>query len=168
MGLCGRVFWITGLAGAGKTTIGTLLYEHLRKRTSSVVFLDGDRLRKVFGGDLGYTREDRHVGAMRNARLCQMLAEEGLDVVCCTISMFADVRAWNREHISGYFEIYLKVADEVLLQRNQKGLYDTERGNLVGFGIGMEEPSNPDMVFVNDGTRQPLEIVDDILEAVSG
>ena len=58
----GIVFWLTGLSGAGKTTIGKLLYEKLKKEKSNVVFLDGDILRGVFGSDLGYSLEYRHSG----------------------------------------------------------------------------------------------------------
>ena len=50
------VYWITGLSGAGKTTIGKLFYEELKTEHPNTVFLDGDMLRKVFGDDLGYTR----------------------------------------------------------------------------------------------------------------
>ncbi len=155
----GTVYWLTGLSGAGKTTIGKLLYEKLRSIKPNVVFLDGDILREVFGGDLGYTREERHISAMRNARICQMLSAQGMDVVCCTISMFDDVRAWNREHISAYREIYLKVPPEVLMKRNQKGLYESSKEALVGFGVEMEEPKQPDLVLVNDGTIPPETMV---------
>ena len=159
----GRVYWVTGLSGAGKTTIGGLLWERLRQTNNSVLLLDGDKLRQVFGGDLGYSREERYECAMRYARLCHMLAEEGVSVVCCTISMFEDVRIWNREHIEDYWEIYLKVPMEVLLQRNQKGLYESERHRLVGFGVDMEEPVRPDVVVINDGSITPLEQVDKIM-----
>ena len=53
------VYWITGLSGAGKTTIGKLLYKKMKEKHPNTVFLDGDTLRKVFGDDLGYTKEDR-------------------------------------------------------------------------------------------------------------
>ena len=52
----GIVYWITGLSGSGKTTIGKLLYERMKKTYPNTVFLDGDALRKVFGEDLGYTK----------------------------------------------------------------------------------------------------------------
>jgi len=114
----GIVYWITGLSGAGKTTIGSLLYKKLRARKDNVVLLDGDVVRRAFGNDLGYTREDRHEMAMRYSRICRMLSEQGIDVVCCTISMFDDVRAWNRENIAEYREVYLRVSREVLAQRS--------------------------------------------------
>ena len=104
----GRIYWLTGLSGAGKTTIGRLWYEKLKTEGENVVFLDGDELRQVFGDDLGYTEADRRKSAMRNARLCALLGKQGFTVVCCTISMFDSVRAWNRENIPGYFEVYPK------------------------------------------------------------
>ena len=123
--IMGYVYWITGLSGAGKTSIGKSLYQKLKQKSPNTVFLDGDVLREVFGNDLGYTREERIKCAMRYARLCKMLQEQGLNVICCTISMFDCIRAWNRENIENYREIYVRVSMEVLKQRNQKGLYNT-------------------------------------------
>ncbi len=160
----GVVYWITGLSGAGKTTIGKLFYNKLRQMKQNVIFLDGDILREVFGNDLGYTAEDRYKSAMRNARICNMLACQGIDVICCTISMFDDVRAWNRENIKNYREIYLKVDDNVLMKRNQKGLYESSKHELVGFGVNMEYPKQPDMIIENNGTELPEEIVEKIEE----
>lgn len=160
----GCVYWLTGLSGAGKTTVGRLLYDRLRQEKPNVVILDGDMLREVFGGDLGYTEEDRRKSAGRNARICRMLATQGVDVVCCTISMFDEVRQWNRENIPCYREIYLKVPEEVLRQRNQKGLYESSLDELAGFGVNVEEPKSPDMVVVNDGKLTPSEIVEKIME----
>ena len=162
----GVVYWITGLSGAGKTTVGRLFYGRLRHTKENVIFLDGDILREVFGDDLGYTLENRHKSAMRNARICRMLSMQGMDVVCCTISMFDDVRAWNREHITMYKEIYLKVNKETLHRRNQKGLYESSTEELVGFGVAMEEPKQPDLVIDNNGEKVPEEIVQKIWEVV--
>jgi adenylylsulfate kinase len=85
----GRVSWITGLSAAGKTTIGRALSAHLRASGRPVTFLDGDTLRTVVSNDLSYSEEDRRSAAMRNSMLCRMLAEQGHDVVCATISFFS-------------------------------------------------------------------------------
>ena len=87
----GNVYWITGLSGAGKTTIGKLFYHKLKQAFSNTVFLDGDVMREVFGADLGYTESDRRKCAMRYARLCDMLQKQELNVVCFKISMFDTV-----------------------------------------------------------------------------
>lgn len=157
----GTVYWITGLSGAGKTTIGDLFFKRLREEKKSVLFLDGDTLREVFGNDLGYSREDRFRCAMRYSRLCRLLAEQGQDIVICTISMFHEVRRWDRKNIKKYKEIYIEVPMEVLEQRNQKGLYQS--GNdVVGVDLETELPQNPDLVIKNDGNLPPQALVADI------
>lgn len=160
------VYWLTGLSGAGKTTLGRLWYEELRRR-GAAVFLDGDELRQVFGDDLGFTEADRRKSAMRNARLCALLGRQGLDVVCCTISMFDSVRAWNREHIPGYFEVYVRASMDTLRRRDQKGLYSGEGGNVAGVDLHIEEPKRPDLILENDGQRTPAEQIA-ILRAAAG
>ena len=162
--LFGTVYWITGLSGAGKTTIGQKLYSVIREIKTNVVFLDGDDLRNIFGNDLGYTISDRHKSAMRNSKISHFLALQGIDVICCTISMFDDVRNWNRKNISNYIEVFLKVSNEVLIERNQKNLYSTSKDELVGFGLLMEEPKNPDLIIENDGKTSIEKIVQQIME----
>lgn len=164
----GTVYWITGLAGAGKTTIGKLLYEKIKEREPNTVFLDGDILREVFGNDLGYSKEERKKCAMRYSRLCAMLQEQGMNVICCTISMFDNVREWNRENISEYKEIYVKVSIDTLKVRNQKGLYSEVAGiikeEVVGIDMAIEEPKCPDLILENNGERTPEEQVNWICE----
>lgn len=157
----GTVFWITGFSGAGKTTIGKLLYEKIKEKSSNTVFFDGDTLRQVFDGDFGYTKEERHKCAMRYARLCALLAEQGMTVICCTISMFDSVREWNRKHIPDYFEVYVRVSMETLQSRDQKGLYSGTSAekdiHIVGVHLDFEEPKNPDLILQNDGDIMPRE-----------
>ncbi len=164
----GTVYWITGLSGAGKTTIGKLLYEHILTKKKNVVFLDGDVLRQVFGNDLGHSEEERRISARRNANLCALLSSQGIDVVCCTISMFQSIRDWNRDNITNYREIYLQVPLDILKERNQKSLYsDMEKGkvkNVCGLDITVEEPTKPDILIVNDGRYSPEYIVKQIIE----
>lgn len=164
----GTVYWITGLSGAGKTTIGKLLYDKIRAEYPNTVILDGDILRKVFGDDLGYSKEERRKCAMRYSRLCAMLQEQGMNVICCTISMFDSVREWNRENIRNYKEIYVKVSMETLQKRDQKGLYsgmtEEEQKEVVGIHMEIEEPKCPDLILENDGKWTPEEQVGIIWE----
>lgn len=166
----GRLFWITGLSGAGKTTIGTILYQRLKERYPNTVLFDGDVLRQVFGNDLGYSKEERFACAMRYARLCKLLTEQGIIVVCCTISMFDEVRKWNRENIEAYTEVYIEVPMEILEQRNQKNLYDdVKKGtaeNVVGMDLELELPVNPDIVLQNDGAKRPEEMGEELWRQV--
>ena len=165
----GTVYWITGLSGAGKTTIGTLLYENIRRDKPNVFRLDGDVGRWAYNDKVGYSREERLDGAYRNARVCKMIADQGIDVVCCTISMYDEVRAWNREHMENYKEIYLEVPLEVLIKRDQKGLYTSVRKgsvkDVVGMDLQLEFPKAPDVRIVNDGALTPEEVVARIIGA---
>lgn len=113
---------------------------------------------------MGYTEEERHKSAERNVRLCKLLADQGIDVVCCTISMFDDIRKWSRDNNSQYFEVYLEVPLDILKKRNQKNLYADSQDELVGLGVGMEEPKSSDLRIINDGTIEPSIIADRILE----
>jgi cytidine diphosphoramidate kinase len=147
----GRVFWITGLSAAGKTTIGRALLSHLRASGSRAVLLDGDTLRAAISNDLGYSPDNRRTAAMRNGMICCMLAEQGLDIVCSTISLFHEVQRWNRENIPRYHEIFIRVPLEELKRRDTKGLYaansDGWATNLVGLDIPAELPETPDLIL---------------------
>lgn len=159
----GRVYWITGLSGAGKTTIGTALYNKLRETKNNVVILDGDKLRGAYGGAFGYSEEDRRKAALCNAKLCNLLAEQGIDVICCTIGMYDSVRDWSRANNEKYTEVYLKVSMETLMKRDKKGLYSSRAENLVGLTMKMEEPKTPDVLIHNDGQERVEDIVEQIL-----
>jgi len=163
----GRVFWITGLSGAGKTTLGKELWGRLRAAGRPVIFLDGDALRAAIAEDLGHSAGNRRQSAMRIARLCRLLAEQGADVVCATISLFHEVQRWNRENIPGYREIYLRVPIYEIRRRDNKGLYArSPRGgarNVVGIDVPAEAPKAPDLVLGNYGALDVATAVDRIL-----
>ena len=91
-----------------------------------------------------------------------MLADQGIDVVLCSISMYNDCRAWARRHIKNYKEIYIKVTRETLYRRDQKGLYSSGVKNVVGVDLLCEEPEHPDIVIQNDGEETPEAIVDQL------
>ena len=145
----GKVYWITGLSGAGKTTLCRELVAHLRAQGRPVVMLDGDELREAMGATNAHTRQDRLQLAMRYAHLCHMIAVQGVDVAIATISLFREVHEWNRANIPGYVEIYLHVPLEELKRRDPKQIYArAERGELkdvAGLDFAVDEPQAPDV-----------------------
>jgi glutamine kinase len=163
----GHVYWITGLSGAGKTTLGQELSRRLRAAGQRVIFLDGDALRSAIAEDLGHSAGERRRAAMRNARLCLLLAEQGADVVCATISLFYEVQRWNRENIPGYREIYLRVPMDELRRRDSKGIYAcAQRGearDVVGIDVLAEVPEAPDLILDNYGALDVATAADRIL-----
>jgi adenylylsulfate kinase len=162
----GTVYWVTGLSGAGKTTIGKLFYEKLKNIKPNVVFLDGDTLRDVLGNDFGHSPDERKKLTMRYSRLCRLLASQGIDVICATISMFDDCRYWNRRNIESYVEIYVRVSMDVLIGRDQKELYSRalrgEIENVIGVDVKLDEPKCPDFIIDNEGNFDPCQLVEEL------
>lgn len=163
-----KVYWITGLSGAGKTTIGKILVNRLRAKNYTVAHLDGDFVREVLNSKAGYTKDERKALALTYSRMCKMLSDQGITVVCTTISMFDTVRQWNRDFIANYAEIYLRVPIEILIQRDQKKLYSNALNgkiqNVLGINEVYDAPKNSDIVIENNGTLTPEEIVEVIFE----
>ena len=164
----GTVYFFTGLAGAGKTTIGGLFYQRLKEKNPEAILIDGDLARTQAGHSTAdgkvlledrYTTEARKAGAFVGFQACKDYAEQGHDVVICSIAMYTDVRAWNRENIENYREIYLKVTHETLYKRDQKKLYSTKAKNVVGVDLPWDEPGHSSIVIQNDGHETPEEIV---------
>ncbi|KPA14641.1 adenylylsulfate kinase [Candidatus Magnetomorum sp. HK-1] len=153
------LYWITGLSGAGKTTIAKELYYTLKKRVKNIVLLDGDQLRVVFGNNKGYSIEQRLALSRQYCNLCKMLIDQDIHVICATISMFNQIRDWNSNNIDGYLEIYVRVPMDILIKRDQKQLYSRalkkEISGVMGIDIPYEEPCNPDMIINNDGATSP-------------
>src|SRR6202020_2502960 len=110
---------------------------------------------------------NRRQVAMRNARMCRMLAGQGQDVVCATISLFHEVQRWNRENIPGYREIYLRVPLDELRRRDRKGIYADPR-NVVGIDLPAEAPESPDLILDNHGSLDVPAAVDRILAICGG
>ncbi len=157
----GTVYWITGLSGAGKTTLGTLLFNYLKGKKDNVVFLDGDILRTVYISGGGYSTEERKKLAYQDCRMCKMLSDQNIDVVYCGISMYEECRTWNREHIEHYKVIYLSVPMDILIKRDKKNLYSKalrgEISEVVGVDLPYDEPVKPEVLIDNSGKYTPEE-----------
>lgn len=152
------VIWLIGLSGVGKTVIGRELHNLLKAKRPNVVFIDGDMMREIMGNDLGYSLEDRRKNAWRICRFCKYLDSQGIDVVCGILSIFHETQQWNRNNIPHYFEVFIRVPIETLIQRDSKGLYRRalagEIHDVVGVDVDFPQPPNPDLIIDND---MPLE-----------
>ena len=115
----GNIFWITGLSGAGKTSIGKLFYNKMKLEQPNTIFLDGDELRLILDIE-SFSMANRLAVSYVYSRLCKFLANQKLNVVIATISMFEEVRNWNKKNISNYKEVYIKVPIDILINRDQK------------------------------------------------
>jgi adenylylsulfate kinase len=174
--MSGQVIWITGLSGAGKTTLAEELNLRLTKNNLSSIVLDGDILRKIFqvGSGKGqyYSRDARIDLGLKYGLLCKTLSNQGFLVIIATISMFDEVYIWNRKNIENYFEIYLKVPLSELYSRDNKKIYkryeDGDLNNVAGLDLLVDEPSLSDVTY--DFNLQPVlwespkNLVDSLME----
>lgn len=162
------LFWVTGLSGAGKSTLGHSLTNALRGRGYPVVYLDGDTLREVYGNGFAHDRAGRLDASMHYARLCNMLIQQQVHVVCATISLFHHTQNWNRENTKNYIEIFIDVPIAELMQRDSKKIYSQaklgELKNVVGIDIQPEFPKKPDLVIKNQSINFMEGHVDLILK----
>lgn len=169
-----RVLWITGLSGAGKTTLAQEMCARLRADGVPVIMLDGDELREVFGAAApsarNHGRAARLALAMQYAHLCRILANQGLTVVIATISLFKEIHAWNRANLPGYFEVYLRVPVGELRRRDPKGIYRRfdagELSDVAGLDLPIDEPEAADWVADFQPPRSPAEMADQLMNQI--
>ena len=166
----GLTVWMTGLSGAGKTTIGEIVAQKLQQDGIRVEILDGDVIRESLSKGLGFSREDRFANIERIAYVAELLTKHGVIVIVPVISPYQEMRLNARRKIGKFIEVYVKAPLEVCERRDVKGLYKKARaGEIYGFtGIDdpYEEPIDPDLVCYT-AEETPNQSADNILNFVS-
>jgi adenylylsulfate kinase len=139
----GCVIWFTGLSGAGKSTIATVVERDLVARGERVEVLDGDEVRENLSKGLGFSKEDRDINIRRIGWVAHLLARNGVKVITAAISPYRDVRDEVRALTGDFIEVHVSTPIEVCEQRDVKGLYAKARaGEIKGF-TGVDDPYEP-------------------------
>jgi bifunctional enzyme CysN/CysC len=136
------VLWLTGLSGAGKTTIAREVERRLFEEGVQTMLLEGDQLRHGLCGDLGFSPDDRRENIRRVGEVARLFFQQGCVVICTFVSPYrSDREALRALFPKGrFFEVYVHAPLDVLQRRDPKGLYRRhEEGTLVGL-TGLDSP----------------------------
>ena len=150
----GAVLWLTGLSGAGKSTIARGVCDRLVAAGRDVELLDGDEVRTILSKGLGFSKEDRDLNILRIAFVATLLVRRGTIVIAAAISPYAEARADARRRVesahAAFVEVFVTAPIDVLIARDAKGLYRRAlAGEITGFtGISdpYEPPAHPELV----------------------
>jgi sulfate adenylyltransferase len=151
----GFTLFFTGLSGAGKTTLAEALMVKLRcLGRQNVTLIDGDVVRPILAGELGFTKKDRDINIQRIGYVAAEVTKVGGIALCAAIAPYREAREKNRFLISqsgAYIEIYVATTLATCEQRDTKGLYaKARRGELSAFtGVNdpYEQPINPEIII---------------------
>jgi adenylylsulfate kinase len=139
----GVTIWLTGLSGAGKTTITQALEQYLRNQGYPLEVLDGDIVRQNLTKGLGFSKADRDENIRRIGFVSQLLTRHGVIVLVSAISPYREIRQEVREKIGDFIEVFVNAPLEVCEARDVKGLYKKARsGEIKGF-TGIDDPYEP-------------------------
>lgn len=163
--------WLTGLPGAGKTTLAQLLMALLRRRGLNVEILDGDVVRQNLSKGLGFSKEDRDTHILRIGFVAHLLSRNGVVVIVAAISPYRGTRNQVREEIGDFVEVYVRCPLAELIRRDLKGLYEKavrgEIPNYTGISGPYEEPVNPEVVLESD-KETPTESLARLVSVLEG
>lgn len=155
----GFTAWFTGLPCSGKTVVANRVAELLKERGLKVERLDGDIVRKSLTRDLGFSKEDRNENIRRVTFVAKLLTRNGVAVLTSFISPYREIRAYAREEIGSFVEIYAKCSLEVCMERDVKRMYEKaikgEIKEFTGVSDPYEEPLDPEILLETD--KETLE-----------
>jgi bifunctional enzyme CysN/CysC len=166
------VLWLTGLPGAGKSTLANLIEVELHRRGHLTYLLDGDNVRHGLNADLGFTPSDRAENIRRVAEVAHLMVDAGLIVIVSFISPFRTERQMARSlfETGEFMEIHVHAPLEVAEERDPKGLYKKARSgklkNFTGIDSPYEPPEQPELridtaeVSARDGARQVIDLLE--------
>ena len=144
----GILFWVTGLSGAGKTSISNKIYPRIKDRYGKTLYINGDEIRKIFNIK-GYDNTDRKNLSLKYSKLFKKITDQNINVLFAGMALFDDTRIWNRINIKNYLEIFIKTNLKKIIKKNYTKIYK-RKTKLVGIDMKAEFPKKPDIIINND------------------
>lgn len=144
------LLWFTGLSGAGKSTVASLLEKRLHEMGKLTYLLDGDNVRHGLNSDLGFSEEDRIENIRRVGEVSKLIVDAGVITISTFISPFKEDRENVRKLLGkDFIEVFTDCPLEVCEKRDPKGIYKKARKgeikNFTGIDSPYEKPENPEI-----------------------
>lgn len=163
-----RVLWLTGLSGAGKSTVANAIDRHLTDMGYHCFLLDGDNVRQGLNKDLGFGNADRSENLRRVAEVAKLMTDAGLIVIVSFISPFRSDRDYARRLLreGEFVEVFVDTSLAVCEQRDPKGLYKRARAgeiaDFTGISSAYEAPADPD-IRLDTTSKTPEDLAKDVI-----
>lgn len=153
------IIWITGLSGAGKTTLSDAIAVLVKPRLPEFVQVDGDVVRAMVGQEQDYSEAARVVQIKRLQTLAGYLSRQNMVVAVAALYAHPDLLAWNRANFPDYFEVYMDAPLDTVRARDAKGLYAKaargEMKHVVGLDIPWHAPRHADLMIDTRAAETP-------------
>ena len=166
------IMWFTGLSGAGKSTIASIVEQRLHARGHHTMLLDGDNVRHGLNRDLGFTEADRVENIRRVGEVAKLMVESGLVVLCSFISPYRAERDMVRSLVEPgeFIEVFVDTPIEDCIERDPKGLYAKAKAgqikNFTGIDAPYEAPEKPEIHLHTLG-QTPEQLSEIVLRALA-
>ena len=158
----GILFWITGLSGSGKTTIGRKIKREIIKIYGPTIHISGDDLRKIFKINK-YDHKSRLKYGKKCCNFAKFITDQKINLIFSIIGMTQSLRDWNRKNIDNYIEIYIKSNIKQILKKKIKKLYTLNKSPVVGINIKPEFPKKPNIVINNNFKKNTQQLANELI-----
>jgi len=163
----GILFWVTGLAGSGKSIISKKIKKYVENEFGPTLIVSGDNLRNLYKFRK-YTKKDRIKFSQQKIKFCKFILRQKINIIFSTISLLEKIRKKNKREISNYIEIYIEADLKKIIKLKKKKMYHKKnKQNIWGIHIKPEFPKKPDIKIRNNFDRNPRLLAKELQNKIS-